>query len=252
MPTVPRALPDGTHFRIDCQESVTAYNENMGGVDLVDMMHRFYTCTHKSSRRWYLWLFWLLLDVGVDNVDNVFILECYTHPAGGRHKSKEFRKELATHLLSLYSSQQRSDHQAHNAPAGLVQRNFPKYLGDNGQCVVCRKEHTHKSTRYGYDDCGNVYLCIDLCFRIHHTSTFIWEGVCYPCVSLFTGTDNLYLHTELCQLKYTVSTEGLEIEDSPVTQGLLYYQLAIYHELAIAIYNYVTQLQPNLFCACIS
>ena len=164
--TVPRGLPDGTSIRVDCPEAVKAYNENMGGVDLADQMRRFYTCTHKSSRRWYLRLFWFLLDVAVDNA---FILECSLRPAGGRRKSKEFRKELATHLLSRHNSRQRAGRQVQNAPARLLQRHFPKYLGDNGQCVVCRKEHTRKRTRYGCADCGNVYLCIDPCFRIHHT-----------------------------------------------------------------------------------
>ena len=40
----------------------------MGGVDIVDQMHRFYTCTHKSSPRSYLWLFWFLLDLTIDTV----------------------------------------------------------------------------------------------------------------------------------------------------------------------------------------
>ena len=57
----------------------------MGGVDLADQMHRFYTCTHKSPRRWYLWLFWFLLDLAIDIA---FILECYSRPIGGRRKSK--------------------------------------------------------------------------------------------------------------------------------------------------------------------
>ena len=40
----------------------------MSGVDIVDQMRRFYTCTHKSSSRSYLWLFWFLLDLAIDNV----------------------------------------------------------------------------------------------------------------------------------------------------------------------------------------
>ena len=130
-----------------------AYNENMRGVHLADQMHKFYTCTHKSSRRWYLRLFWFLLDVAVDNA---FILECSLRPAGGRRKHIEFCKELATHLLSMHNSWQHAGRQVQNAPARLMQRYFSKYLGDNGQCIVCRTEHTHKCTRYGCEDCSNV------------------------------------------------------------------------------------------------
>ena len=46
----------------------------MGGVDLADQIHRFYTCSHKSSCQWYLRLFWFLVDV---TVDNVFVLETF-------------------------------------------------------------------------------------------------------------------------------------------------------------------------------
>ena len=49
--TVYRGLLDGTRVQVMCPEAVKAYNEHMGGVDLADQMHRFYTCTHKSSRK---------------------------------------------------------------------------------------------------------------------------------------------------------------------------------------------------------
>ena len=166
--TVPRGLSDGTLTRIACPQAVKAYNENMGGVDLAGQMHMFYTCTHKSHR-WYLRLFWFLVDLAVDNA---FILESFRRdrmPAQCKRKNKDFRKELATELLSKYSSQQCSGRQVQNAPAWLMQRHFPDHLVTVGQCVVCSKEHTRKRTMYGCKDCGNVHLCIDPCFRTHHT-----------------------------------------------------------------------------------
>ena len=165
---VPRGLSDGTRTQIACPQAVKAYNENMGGVDLADQMYKFYSCTCKSSRRWYLQLFWFLVDLAIDNA---FILESFRPdrmPGQHKRKNKDFRKELATELLSKYSSWQRSGRQVQNAPARLTQRHFP--LGTVGQHVVCSKEHTCKRTMYGCRDCGNVHLCIDpSCFRIHHT-----------------------------------------------------------------------------------
>ena len=163
--TVPRGMSDGTRTQIACPEAVKAYNENMGGVDLADQMRRFYTCTHRSSRRWYLRLFWFLVDLAIDNA---LILESF-RPDQRRRKNKDFRKELATELLSKYISRQRAGRQAQNAPARLLQRHFPDNLGTDSQCVVCSKEHTRKRTRYGCKDCGNVHLCISPCFRIYHT-----------------------------------------------------------------------------------
>ena len=166
--TVPRGLSDRTCIQVTCPQAVKAYNENMGGVDLADQMRRFYTCTHRSSRRWYLRLFWFLVDLAIDNA---FILESFKPdrtPAQHRCKNKDFHTELATELLSKYSSRQRSGRQVQNAPARLSQRHFPDNLGICNQCVVC-KEHTRKRTKFGCKDCGNVHLCVTPCFRIYHT-----------------------------------------------------------------------------------
>ena len=141
----------------------------MGGVDLADQMRRFYTCTHKSSRKWYFRLFWFLVDLAIDNA---FVLECWfcdRTPGQTRRKNKAFRKELATELLSKYRSRKNPGRQVQNAPARLMQRHFPDNLGTDSQCVVCSKEHTRKRSRYGCKDCGNVHLCVSPCFRIYHT-----------------------------------------------------------------------------------
>jgi len=133
-------------------------------------MRRFYTCTHKSSRQWYLRLFWFLLDVAIDNA---FFLESFRPdrtPAPRSRTNKDFRLELATELLGKFSSRQRSGRHVVEPPARLVQCHFSKRLGSaDSQCVLCRREHTRKRTRYGCADCGNVPLCVDPCFRIYHT-----------------------------------------------------------------------------------
>ena len=49
------------------QLPLKAYNSNMGGADLADQIHCVYTSSNRSSRRWHLRLFWLLLDLAVDN-----------------------------------------------------------------------------------------------------------------------------------------------------------------------------------------
>ena len=168
MHILPRGLPDGTRTQVSCPQAVKAYNENMGGVDLADQMRRFYTCTHKSSRRWYLRLFWFLVDLAVDNA---YILECCMREKTGlsRRTNLIFRKKLATELLSMHSSRSHSGRQAQNVPARLVQWHFPAKLGSDSQCVMCSRQSTRKHTRFGCKDCGNVHLCVDPCFRLYHT-----------------------------------------------------------------------------------
>ena len=97
-------LSDGTRVQVMCPEAVKACNEHMGGVDLADLMCRFYTCTHKLSRNCYFQLFWFLVDLAVDIA---YVLECWfcnRTPGQVRYKNKLFRKELATEPLSKYSS----------------------------------------------------------------------------------------------------------------------------------------------------
>ena len=52
--TVRRGLTDGTRINVCCPAAVKAYNSNMGRVDLVDQIRRYYTSTHQLSCRWYL------------------------------------------------------------------------------------------------------------------------------------------------------------------------------------------------------
>ena len=122
--TVTRDLSDGTTLRVSCQLVVKAYNENKGGVDLSDQMHRFYTCTHKSSRCWYLRLFWFLLDVAIDSA---FILASFETVAGQRKwTNKQFREELATELISKCNMRLQGGRQSQDAILRLTQRHFPK------------------------------------------------------------------------------------------------------------------------------
>ena len=132
-------------------------------------MLRFYTCTHKSSRKWYFRLFWFLVDLAVDNT---YVLECLFRdrtPGQGRCRNKQFCKELATELLSKYSSQEIPGCQVQNAPARLIQQYFSANLGTDCQCAACSKEHTQKRYRYSCRDCGNLHLCVAPCIRIYHT-----------------------------------------------------------------------------------
>ena len=102
----------------------------MGGVDIVDQMHRFYTCTHKSSPRSYLWLFWFLLDL---TIDTVYILNAAFRIGllvkVGMYNNKVFCKELVMELLSKYSSQTLRSCQVKIPPARLSQQHFTDSLG---------------------------------------------------------------------------------------------------------------------------
>ena len=84
----------------------------MGGVDLADAMRRAYSCTRKSKNKWYMRLFWFVVDT---YVVNAYVLECESpnlkpHPnisAGsnlGYRSQLNFTLELARQLVELHSS----------------------------------------------------------------------------------------------------------------------------------------------------
>jgi len=163
---VSRKLRNGSSIRVSCPPAVVAYNQSMGGVDLADQICRFNSCTHKSSCRWYLRLFWFLLDLAIDNA---YILECHFNPACKHNGIKGFREESARLLLSQHSSRQRSGRQAQEKPARLVDRHFPVNLHVQALCLVCSRLNARKRTNFGCRECGNVHLCVDPCFSIYHT-----------------------------------------------------------------------------------
>ena len=65
--SVRRKQKDGSTINYSCPEAVSLYNKYMGGVDLADAKRRVYTCTCKSKHKWYMRLFWFLLDTCVVN-----------------------------------------------------------------------------------------------------------------------------------------------------------------------------------------
>ena len=65
--SVRRKQKDGSSISYSCPEAVSLYNKHMGGVDMADAMRRVYTSSCKSKHKWYMRLFWFLLDTCVVN-----------------------------------------------------------------------------------------------------------------------------------------------------------------------------------------
>jgi hypothetical protein len=57
----------GGIIRIPCHLSIANYNKYMGGVDLADMRRLHCNSTIMCQNRWWLKLFFYLLDVGTSN-----------------------------------------------------------------------------------------------------------------------------------------------------------------------------------------
>ncbi|KAG1937626.1 piggyBac transposable element-derived protein 3-like [Pimephales promelas] len=84
---------------VPCPKIVSEYNTHMGGVDLADMMIVLY-CTPAKSHRWYMGIFWQIVDIAVNNA---WLLHRRDASAlGQKHQClKDFRLDVARGLIYL-------------------------------------------------------------------------------------------------------------------------------------------------------
>ena len=121
---------------------VVLYNSNMGGVDLADQMHKYYTIG-RSSCKWYKYLFWFLIDL---SICNAFILCNFFRQGQGKGKLKQaaFRTNLAMRFVdgfcSRTSTAKRRKIETLSLSAANAGRHFiEKIQGRKRECVNCKR-----------------------------------------------------------------------------------------------------------------
>ncbi|XP_059188491.1 piggyBac transposable element-derived protein 3-like [Centropristis striata] len=84
-------------INVPCPKIVSEYNTHMGGVDLADMMIALYR-TPAKSHRWYLGIFWQMVDIAVNNAWLLHRRDAA--PLGQKHQClKDFRLDVAKGLI---------------------------------------------------------------------------------------------------------------------------------------------------------
>ena len=112
---VRRKQSDGSTIVVQCPSAVVLYNNNMGGVDLADHRRKLYSSSRKSKVKWYMRLFYYLLDIAFVNAH---ILESEspnhvpTRPIGKKKKcqyrtQKAFMLELIEELIGNHTSRKK-------------------------------------------------------------------------------------------------------------------------------------------------
>lgn len=162
-------------INVKCPKAIMHYNKNMGGVDLMDQRKSFYELDRKSKIKYYLRLFFDLLDISVNN-SYVIYTECKAKNLveGTQLNSLEFRRLVARNLIAGYSSRQRefpifqsSKITVSKRPASshsMLKANVRK------RCVQCAKINVENRTNNYCNEC-NVHLCFTTnrnCFAEHH------------------------------------------------------------------------------------
>ena len=159
-----RRNKDGTRSQVSCAESVRLYNCFMGGVDLFDSWRKTYSCSCKS-KKWWLRLFYFLMDA---SVTNAYILYKET-PQTKALTLKEFVLQLSEYLIGCNNSRKRSSAQEPPPASRLCGRHFPDRMSTQHQCKVCTQR---RRTVFCCKDCSPEQpnpLCPTECFRIYHT-----------------------------------------------------------------------------------
>ena len=174
--TVRRKMPDGTSVVVPCPTVVKLYNKYMDGVDMADQKRKLYSCSRKSKKKWYMRIFWFLLDTAVVNAH---ILECESpnhRPARsiGLKKQnvyrtqKAFITELSQQLIDMHNSRKTLGRPSTDPDASRFTKHVVDMLPNTAQCKVCSKPDARRRTKFGCVEC-NMHLCYYPCHKQYHT-----------------------------------------------------------------------------------
>ena len=164
MTHVKRTAKDGSRLQVPCPESIKLYNAYMGGVDLFDFRRKTYSCSRKS-KKWWLRLFYFLVDMAVTNAYIVY----RESPNSEKLTQKDFVLQVADRLISSHCSRKRSAQQDPPSSSRQLGRHFPDRQEKTKNCRICEDR---KRTVFCCRECcpsDPVPLCPVPCFKLFHT-----------------------------------------------------------------------------------
>lgn len=158
---------------------VDLYNKHMGGVDLADQLRSYYSVA-RSSKKWYRYIFWYLIDI---SVCNAFILFNYHQQERGKGKVKQidFRTSLAKQLLGGFScsvskaqpSKRRKIDNFYLDEGNAGKHFIDKIKGRKRQCVYCKK--VGKKTPKG-NPVESSFECVQCSIALCRTCFYDFHG----------------------------------------------------------------------------
>jgi len=182
--SVQRKQQDVTVLSVPCPKVICDYTTRMGSVDRFDQKRGLYSVSRRS-RRWWLRIFYFLLDCAVVNA---CILFNSVHPDEPM-TMLNFRQKLFCGLVLNYTSRRRCSSLAGSAfvcrrnthsavgpkKAGVpddirlqsVGVHMPQAMSCYRRCRVCSSRTNNKRSKIQCSVCG-VALCVAPCFAIFH------------------------------------------------------------------------------------
>lgn len=166
-----RTKGSSSKIQIPCPAVVREYNAGMGGVDLADQLKSSYELDRKSKFRFYLRIFFDLLDIACVNAHIVF-----TKVSASSLSLKDFKLAVSESMLRKYTSRQRAPSSSRPTkrhcvfPISEEIFHLPVFNEKRRRCIHCMKRGQDLKTFVTCDTC-NVPLCLQKernCFRHHH------------------------------------------------------------------------------------
>lgn len=157
---------------------VADYIQHMSGVDRNDQMTSYYS-TPRKSLRWYIKVFFHILDISVWNSNWLF-----NKHKGSKTSYLSFRELLAISLLNSqdasdepYSS--RLDSSSSQKKKSTKERNLQHYAirtKNRKRCRQCSKQKKRTDTHFICETCVDtmgkpIGLCVEPCFKLWHNPT---------------------------------------------------------------------------------
>ncbi|GFS46856.1 chimeric ERCC6-PGBD3 protein [Trichonephila inaurata madagascariensis] len=162
---------------VTCPEVVICYNKHRGGVDLMNQRKACYEVNRKVKIKYYLRLFFYLLDIALNNAYVVYVkLHEAQRMEGPLLSSLEYRQHIARGLINNYTCRQRprpavvsTEKQRIGTKRILPEHNMQK-VEKMKRCANCAKRRKENRTNNVCTVC-NVHLCFTVkrnCFVEYH------------------------------------------------------------------------------------
>jgi Transposase IS4 len=150
---------DGGIVQLTRPVSIAEYNKYMGGVDLADMIRLHCDSTLMGQKRWWLKLFFYLLDVGTSNALVLFNEQLKIAAGEGGEFTKwnivEFKLKLVEDLVGKSLDDL---HRKSSVEEEAEHKCVPIPGGNRVKCAYCGLMSRESRTRYQCVVCG-VPLC---------------------------------------------------------------------------------------------
>ena len=167
-----RMKGSSTKTPVPCPNIIKIYNNGMGGVDLMDQKTAAYRFDRKSKFRFYLRIFFDLLDVALVNSHIVY------SKLGNELSLLNYKVVVENSLIGRYSNWQRAFPMTRPSKRKTLEPSLPKevpthmpeFQEKRMQCFYCQIEGLDHKTFVSCQTCGLYLCCVKErnCFQKHH------------------------------------------------------------------------------------